>query len=459
MNFNQLLDKFNTGINWNAYLYAIHKITSTLLVFLLYRTLETNFFAAWANINSIIFLILLWADLGFRKSIPRYAPEFLKNVQANKWFTRTLIIIQIILLTMLIPVLYYCINPIKNLLHIDVVYTITVIPVIFMVEGIISILRLIYHAHFQQKFFNILLSCILITETIINAAFIFTIKESAELVYYLFLNKAMMSSIAIVLLLNSLKKVYTSKKIEIIDSQQLAKDFVTHSGVMWLTTSLRSLSERNFMVPFLTYLGGPVLGSTFKIANDGALVFQRIVLKTIGTTDTSLLSYIQTGTQEKKLTEVAFRKLATKMATLCLPLLGIIGLLMVWFYGKSGNNLVFHIFCIISISYLLEAMLIPYERLLEVKREYKYLLGIYFFYSLLLFFLIISISNAWIGIRTTIALLSCVRLVSMLMMAYASRVLFNVHFPFKSFFILISKVIAIGLLIIPFLYIGSLLMN
>jgi len=147
------------------------------------------------------------------------------------------------------------------------------------------------------------------------------------------------------------------------------------------------------------------------------------------------------------------------MVALCLPLLGIICLLMWWFYGKTENTLVFHLFCIISISYLIEAMLLPYERVLEVKRAYRYLLGVYFFYSLLLLFLIISISNTWIGIRTTIALLCCVRLVSMFLMAYASRKLFHVHFPFKSFISLLKKLMYIGMLFIPFIYISSLLIK
>ena len=267
-----------------------------------------------------------------------------------------------------------------------------------------------------------------------------------------------MSFITIVALFSSLKIIYNQEdKNESINTHQLTKDFIKHSGVMWLTTSLRSLSERNFMVPLLTFIAGPALANTFKIANDGALVFQRIVLKTIGTTDTSLLSYVQAGAEEKKLTEVAFKKLATKMATLCLPLLGIIGLLVVWFYGKSDNTFVFHIFCIISVSYLVEAMLLPYERVLEVKRAYRYLLAIYFFYSLLLLFLIIGMSNSWIGIKSTIALLCCVRLVSMLMMVYAARKLYFVHFPFKSLVSFFKRIVLIGMILIPIIYLYKLL--
>ncbi len=268
------------------------------------------------------------------------------------------------------------------------------------------------------------------------------------------MSKVCMSIIAIFSLLSSLKMLYqpVHDNDEPINTKQLTKDFVKHSGVMWLTTSLRSLSERNFIVPFLTYSAGPALANAFKLGNDAALVFQRIVLKTIGTADTSLFSYIKIGTEEKKLTEVAFRKLTTKITSLSLPLLGLIGLLAWGFYGKSENTLIFHIFCIIGISYLVEVMLLPYERLLEVKRKYKYLLSVYAFYSLLLMILIFACSSSLIGMRVTIALLCTVRLVSLLIMAYISRSLFQVQFPFKSFFNRMVICVGVGIILIPILY-------
>jgi hypothetical protein len=459
MNFNQLLEKFNSGINWNAYFYATHKITATVVIFLLYNKLDLSSFAAWANINSIIFLILLWADLGFRKSIPRYAPVFLKNAQAHKIFIRSLILCQITILVMTMPFLYYSSKSLQTTLNIDNIYAFSIIPFIFLTEGLIAILRLIYHAHFEQKFFNLLTSFMLITETLINIGLIFLTNENARLLSNIFLTKTIMSSITIIFLASSLKKIYAIKQHEIIDTRQLTKDFIVHSLVMWLTSTLRSLSERNFMIPLLTYMFGPLLASAYKIANDSALIFQRIVLKTVGTADTTFLSYVEVAPEEKKLTEVAFKKLATKMAALRLPLLGIIGLIMCWFFIQKNNTLVFHIFCIISISYLLEAMLLPYERVLEVKRSYRALMHIYLFYALLLLFLIISLSTTLIGLRTAIALLCCVRLVSMFMMAYAAFIHFSVHFPFNSFFLFLKRILYSGIVLIPFIFIVKFLIN
>ena len=89
--------------------------------------------------------------------------------------------------------------------------------------------------------------------------------------------------------------------------------FIKHSLIMWANNNLKSLSERNFLVPFFTHIFGPGPANLFKVANDGALLFYRIAIKTIGTTDTSLLAHIETSQQHKKLMPIRAQEPKSKI--------------------------------------------------------------------------------------------------------------------------------------------------
>ena len=74
-----LFRQFSSALAWNALAYTAHKSAFTIRTFLLYRFLSPSDFSTWATTNSALFLLLLWLDLGLRKSIPRYAPFFRSN--------------------------------------------------------------------------------------------------------------------------------------------------------------------------------------------------------------------------------------------------------------------------------------------------------------------------------------------------------------------------------------------
>ena len=92
----RLYTQFDQGINWNAFLYVIQKLLTTLLSVILFYKLTPINFSIWANINSVIFLILLWIDFGFRKSIPCYIPEISKSPKSHIAFTKFIILCQLL---------------------------------------------------------------------------------------------------------------------------------------------------------------------------------------------------------------------------------------------------------------------------------------------------------------------------------------------------------------------------
>ena len=224
--------------------------------------------------------------------------------------------------------------------------------------------------------------------------------------------------------LTSNTQKYTGKDI---DLKSMAYQFATHSGAMWITTFLKSLSERNFLVPLFTHILGPVAGGLFKVANDGALLFYRIILKTIGTTDTSLLAHVHA--KQKDEMNYAFKKLTTRIAALCLPLLGIIGVLSFNDSTLIGTNMIFNLFLIMAVGYLLETLLLSYERLLEVSRAYVYIGIAYIPYICFIIALASGYLTTLIGFYASVACIHGVRLVSLLIMALFARMYYKVIFP------------------------------
>lgn len=456
MNFQELITKFNHGVNWNAYLYTIYKITNTAVTFVLFQNLSTNHFTAWAAINSVVYLTILWADCGFRKSLPRYAPTFAQDKRALSRFIKSIVTFEIILLAGVIPlVLYTAVAGItKNFLVAP--QNLYLIAGIFAAEGMVSIIRLLYYSYFLQKPFNLISSSVLMIEAASTILIAYTFKESDTIVYGVFLNKLIASSS--IMLLGGLlfRRFYKESEYprKDINYTETIKGFAQHSAIMWINTVLRSFSERNFLVPVLALIGGPGVASVFKVANDGALLFQRIVLKTIGTTDTSLFAHVQTLPGEKKLLEVAFKKLTSKIAALCIPLLGII-VAIVYIVFNVGNydNYAFQLFAIMATFYILEIIFLPFERVLEVYRRYRYLVSVYCVYALCLFLLLSCIHVSWIGLIGFVMSLGFVRLVSVWYMAYIGYREYGIALPrsvFGYYGLLVFLILGIGYMGIQF---------
>lgn len=450
MNSATIFAKFSQGVNWNGIFYSIYKTFTTLLSFALFKYLTTQDFSTWANINSIIFLALLWIDLGLRKSIPRYCPEFAKDKRAHQKFIRYLLIFQTILLTITTPLLIYILQKFTRLLDLqNATLFLYMGATLFFIEGLIGLQRLIYHAHFWNKQFNILTTCALMLEMIIDICILLYAPTSIDILKGIFATKLCVGFLINVGGIGMLKQLYKDKNYpgtHTINSKETGKEFIKHSAIMWINTNLKSLSERNVLVPLFTYTMGAPIANLFKVANDGALFFYRILLKTIGTTDTALLAHVQSMNEEKKLMPIAFQKLASKIAGLCIPLLGILVALFLYEQYLFPSTFVFQTFFIMTIGYILELMVSVYERVLEIKRRYVLLMCAYVPYIGMLYVMLALNLVSSIGLIWSLCIIHSVRLVSSLIMFILTRIQYPLlHYPVYRIPLYLYRGIGVGL--------------
>lgn len=414
MNTQQLLTKFSQGITWNASSYFTHKLLTTAASFLLFQRLSTHDFSLWANGNSFIFLLLLWLDCGLRKSLPRFAPEFCTTPTTHQLFLRRIALFQLTLLLLGAPLLIYVMQTTFTTFHMappSLYYYF--IGAIFLTEGIIALLRLMYHAHFWHKQFTIYSSISLIVETCI-LIFLITLNVT-NLLSYLLATKLTTNIMLIIYSTQQLQPLLHTTVYPAHAPSPTLHPFIKHSAIMWFNTSIKSLTERNFMIPLCTYTLGLQAANLLKVTIDAALLFYRTSTKIIGTTDTSLLSHA-TITDQNLLPD-AFHALFNRTITLTLPLLALCSL---WCFTAPSDYLALHIFGVVSITYLTESLLSPFERLLEVKGHYVTLGICYIPYVISLILLWWYHAIPILGLVGTILYIQGARLSGSLLMTHAA---------------------------------------
>jgi hypothetical protein len=419
MTMQNLFRSFSRGITWNALFFVFYKLSVTLLAFVLFYVLTPGDFSTWANTNSIIFLLLLWLDFGLRKSIPRYAPFFAQQKRTQQLFIGGLVIVQISLLFCALPLFIAGAQRLALLLQLPVPsLLLPLASVIFFTEGCVALMRLIFHAHFWIREFNQLAMVIVGIELAVDLMLAWVLHmPSHTLVHLLFITKSIASFTLIVTSSYMLKKLYTHAKHPgdtdhaLCTKRPPIRQFITHSFVMGTFTNLKSLSERNFLLPFLTVTLGASQANLFKIANDSALLFYRTILKTIGTTDTALLAHAQLlekslslrakhptpdphrekeniEPDKKEILSVAFSKLKKQILWLCIPMLAILIFLIPFKDRLFFDMHAMHAFFIMVFGYIFEAFLSPYERLLEIQRCYREIFIAYVPYCLTILYVL-----------------------------------------------------------------------
>jgi hypothetical protein len=427
-NTSRFFQAFTAAIGWNALFYSLYKICFVALTFVLYRKLPSSYFSQWATANSFIFLLLLWLNCGFKKSIPRFAPVFSKNNAFHKKFIGLLILFKIIVLLFGIPLLTTLLDWFTpHLLFLPLVIG------IFVTEGICSLLLLIYHAHFWQKQFNLIQALFLLLEMFLNFSYLFFFKANpTTIVSFLFITKLLGNIgtfIFSIMLLPALYKNTRTISHEIVDAPKILRDFVKHSVYMWFTVILQSLSERNFLFPFITFVQGPLIANMFKVIHDAAIFFQRIAVQTIGVADTALLSYVEVIDTRVSELRIAFTSIFKTVFLLCIPLL----CLGIFLFFKNHATTIptssLILFLIVSSGSALEIILSPYARVLEVKLRYREIFWSYAPYTCGYAFLLTLYASSTISLLCFIAATHSIRMVSSLSMVYFAKKDFQVPFP------------------------------
>ena len=435
-----LFGSFNQAIQWNSIFYTIYKICFLCVSFSLYYALPTQLFTLWATANSLIFLVLLWFDCGLRKSIPLYAPLFAQDKKKYHKFIIVLIISQIFIFLLTSSTLFFVLRwfAITPLLPFWICF------LTCFTERITAIIQLLYHARFLQKQFNSLNSLCIMFEMFANLLAIYVNADGITLLRTTFITKIVANIIIILVALIPLRRMLTDHN-NVLDASKeqlppqnfnkLMHNFLVHSGIMWVALILKSLSERNFLYPFIKGTTTTQTANFFKLTLDGALFFQRIALKSIDTADTVLLSYVKL--RKDSTLSRAFSKIILTTLILCIPLFFIS---IVFFFKKQAFFAIHHIsqaipaeffvmFLLIAGSYMLEIILSPYERILEVQRNYSQLFKAYTPYILGYGFLIFSQAPTWMTLFQFIALTQVLRLVSSCLMAYYAQRSYQLPFP------------------------------
>ncbi len=433
----ELYRRFSTGLHYNAMLYVMYKIVATGITLILYNRFDCKTFSLYGNINSIIFLILLWLDFGLQKTVPRFCIDYTTDKKSLHAFMQRLLQFKIALLIAAIPIYTWLFNNLMTNLEIFNTNNLLYIGILLLLtEGVTSIIRLMYHAYFLHRTFNTLNAYTIAIELIISIISILTIKKNnIGIVMMLLSSKIIANTILIILAWKSSSIIYTqiNSNNEISSPKEIVdRSFIKHAAIMYFNNSAKSLSERNFLFPLFTVTFGISTANMFKVALDGALLFYRMVVKTIGTTDTALFAHLLHINKKNETWQIAFKKLCTKIAALVIPLIAIIYLLYQYELFNNYDPIVFQLFLIIIISLLIEIILSPYERILEVNKNYRLLACAYTPYLLIMGMLLLTNIMTSIGILDTILIIHGVRLVSALIMVCITRIYYQLHYPIYS---------------------------
>lgn len=394
MNFSSIHQKFSEAIFWNVIWYVTYKITSLILLYVLYHRLSPLYFSTWASVNAILFITLIWLDFGFRKSIPRFAPLFLTATYRNR-FIAALMLTQTFLLALgLLPFLTVL------SMHTSITLPLDVCALLFITEGFKNLVQTLYHSHFKQKQFTITASCITALEAALALLYINVAQPNAaseSIILFLLILKTISNTVVTGLTLLLLPRTFAldamhkpSKPPIHYNAQNLIVAFIKHSFFIWFSTGIKTLTERNILFLYVTHYFGAPVANTFKIFYDSAISFQRIIIKALGTADTSLLAHIHltldtTHDSRNTLLEQAITIIAKTIYKLLFILIIIAtGISLLSYTTTIHTKEMLLIFGIVSIGYILEVILSPYERILEVKQEYPALIGAYAPYMIII---------------------------------------------------------------------------
>jgi hypothetical protein len=450
-----LRHKFTQATRWNGALFLITKINKTCITFFLFSLLSHTLFSLWANVYSLTYIALLWLNFGFGLSLPQYSLKFAKNYEAKKRFIRNILIFKGSMCLLVNIILFVCVPRLTHFFNLAGFEEFFYLGgLLFFVESIKSTIRFIYHSYFWNKQFNLIESIFSTLTTVASFLCIYYASfygglAALRLIFY----SDIIGSTSVVLVglffLKGLMLDADYNAHEKIDEKELTKSFATHSLAMWGTIITVSLTERNFLVPFITATLGHQAVAIFKVANDSALLFQRFVLKTIGTSGTSLFSHVEYGyAKAKENIHDAAAMLTNRILILTLPLVSILTCVMLrgmhhkalpfMASQEKASNFPFTIFFILTSLYLVQALFLSHERILEVKRDYK-LLYVSFapYIAIILFYIGGSRLRMYLNFDLALCLLFIhgVRILSLTLRVFFAQKKYGITFPFTKFFL------------------------
>lgn len=415
----QALAIFNNALQWNFFFYVFHKLYSLAITLFLTKKMDGNLTACWVQVYSIVYLALLWIDFGNRKSLPLFL-SLMHDKKSREEIINATYMRHALTLIVSMPIITIMVY-FSSLATQWPPYVFMLLPIIMTLEGISSHAQTLLHAQNRQKYCNLKASLALALELALISCVLIEITNQVTLLYAILGIKIICSGMLILTIMpqTQLNSVST---LQLSNKKKIPLNIVQHSLIATGTTIAKSLSERNVITLVITAAAGPEAAISYKIANDGALFLQRCIVKIMNNADISFYATIRQSEEPTKQMKVACSIVSARITALIIPLL--LGTLLYYYFLWWLNiktKMIFFTACLLSISYAIESMLMPYERILEACQCYRSLLRVYILYSTLVIFSILLSYNAFIGTGVLLILITGVRLVSYLLFFFYAR--------------------------------------
>jgi hypothetical protein len=402
---------FSHAVAWNALLFIVSRTSQVICSYGVYYLTNKLIFFQWSHSLALIYLILLWIDFGFKKSI-----AFFAQTLHEQNLLKTVLLVQLAVVGMAGVGLVCCSQWLVPYLS---TMQLSLSVIVLCLQGALFAAQNIYHAYFFNKVYNRAIMAGAVFELI---ALVLLVTNRASLEAAL-LGKIIASAASLIVLLKTSKLIIRNKPTQTAVDY---KNMITHTGVMGLTTVLKSLSERNFLLPFFAAAYGVEGAILYKLANETALFFYRVVIKSLGSADTALLARAQEAKHARFFSQ-AVLLIQRKIVILIVPLaalfiLSYVGSSYASYYAMAPRDGRFlSLVRILIISYLGESFLISYERVLEVKQEYRSLLQSYVLYAALLGGVLSLIRLGYMSMIGGLVGIQAVRMVGLVWMYFRAR--------------------------------------
>lgn len=413
---------FSEGLLWNGILYSLYKILSLGATCFLYMVLPTHEYNMWALVQSTIFMLVLILDCGMKKTIPRYILLFAKNKKTYTTFLVWLFVATLCITFFIgIPLLYYITTHYLSL----VVYKEKKALLAFLLLGetLLATIATLYHSHFMQKYYySLYLVCFAAEMALVSLCATGYYTSIPFIVSFLYIKLFF----CIVMVISTLYYVPLLYKTIFQRYQDLEekptiphyKEIVFHALSMWASTSLKALTEKNGLFPFITTTYGTTVANCFKVTHDCTLFFQRIALKTIGINDIAALSYELTNQTTTIISYKTTTIIKHKIMILCSSIFLIGSSVGIFYHYYYKGAFLFPLFLLSLSCYMIEILLSPFERVLEAQQKYSALWIRYSPYIILITMLLFFKWYINWSLFTCMLYIHLTRLVSALLMLY-----------------------------------------
>lgn len=404
---------FSQAVWWNALLFVITRSAQLIGSYGVYYTADNQTFFWWSHSLALLFLILLWIDFGFKKSIALFAHQSKNNLlPVYVWSAQSVVVFTTVI----------AISCCKNLLVPYLNHTSFLLFLIaFALNGMLFAAQNIYHAYFLNKLCNKALMIATLVELTVMVILCSTAAVSMNM---LFAAKIMGTLSALgILFYNKTNLMYQNTTDNTVPLPY--KNMLSHTGMMGTTTVLKSLSERNFLVPLFAASYGIEAATAYKLANETAIFFYRIIIKSLGTADTALLARAH-ETNHKQLFYAALTLVQRKTALLIIPLAAVLLISMTgssyaaYLVPASGSRVII-LARMLMACYFIESFFISYERVLEVKQKYRPLMLSYAVYGACLLVSLLGILKGLVTPLWGLMSIHGARIIGLALMSYHAR--------------------------------------